>query len=227
MKKIIFLMITLLSVASFCYGQNWRKISKQIIKEQEMAVCSYIYGGDKKAQKKNRERKKYRKVGDFSSIYHIYRMRLNLLERLNVNTQSDTLYILEMNPGLIDHNKQSTIFTRRNILSYYHNVDGECFYKHTDFKNDSLEITNKPLYPRYMLKLAIQWNLPELRKEGIKGGLVSSIYVWLTRIIFQNKKYEIDCFYFEEFLDYKRDFNDEFYYKTKDMQEILDELFSC
>lgn len=218
-------MIILLSFALECPSQNWKKISKQIIKKQELAASSYIHENNKALQEDNKKRKKY-KVEDFSSIYHIYRKRLNILERLHVNIQNDTLYILEMDPDILYHSKQSTIFTRRNILSYYHDANGENFYKHKDFEKDSLEITDKPLYPRYMLKLAIQWNLKKLRTEGEENAPIPSDYVWLTRIIFQNKKYTIDCFYFKEFLDGKRDLLDIPYYKTKSMQDILNELYS-
>lgn len=221
MKKRFFLMIVLLSIPSLSFGQSWRKISKQIIKKQEMALNPYNEDGRPKRIKRKNKKRSWKYY--FLSTYHTYRIHLNLLKRMDINTKNDTLYILELLPDVAYSTTESTIFTRRKILSYSYEGHWD---KHADITVDSLEITDKPLYPRYMLKLVIQWNLPKLEKESEEYESIPNYYLWLTRVIFHNKKYKIDSFFFKEFWDLERDFNDDFYYKTESMQKILDELFS-
>lgn len=140
--------------------------------------------------------------------YYIYRKRLDILRVMQIKTQADTIYILETDPNELKYDKESTIFTRKKILSYRNLFNTKGNYN--TYKTDSLIITNKPLYSRHMLKLVVQWGLEKLKKEGEKYGMIPQDFVWLTRIIFEDKKYKIDCIRFKYFLNFERDYFDDY-----------------
>ncbi|WP_159436300.1 hypothetical protein [Bacteroides togonis] len=208
MNKLLFI-ILLLNTTSPIFAQNWNKLSRKIKKEHK----AYMEKALGKIE--------YDKVldEDYPSIYHFYRKRLHVFQRLRVNPQNDTIYILETDADILNHYKTSTLYTRHNLLSYQFDSS----IKRN--KKDSLSVSCKPLYSMYMLQLATQWNLDKLKEEGEKHHPIPYDCIWLTRIVFKDGKYEIDCFYFKDFFNVKRDISDDYYYKAVDMATVLKKIF--
>ncbi len=147
MKKSVNFIFYVLLITAICPEQNWNRLSKQIRKKQETIMSLYIRKEDEGIDVVRKQ----------LCTYHICRKRLDILRSLQIKNQADTIYILETEPNILSYNLESTIFTKKEILSYNcqsSNV-GNCKL----YKTDSLVITNKPLYSKHMLKLAIQWKL--------------------------------------------------------------------
>jgi len=60
-----------------------------------------------------------------------------------------------------------------------------------------------------MMKLVSKWNLEEIKKEEeVNAHNQPQYWNFATRIIFNGKKYKIDCIYFNDFFNLKRDGSD-------------------
>lgn len=212
MKNIIFI-VALLIITSSCSTQSWNKLSNQIRKRQKAIMSQSVQKSDEGMDE----------MEALLYAYHICRKRLDALRKLCVDTRNDTLYILETDPNVLSSDKESTIFMRQNILSYRHYSTAA--EKSCKYRTDSLLISHKPLYPKYMLRQAVRWDLESLEKESENHGMIPQDFIWLTRIIFKDKEYSIDCFRFKYFFDFKRDSYDDYEYKIKDSEAILKEIF--
>lgn len=125
-----------------------------------------------------------------------YRKQLHWLSKFEYDKKSDTIYTLEING--VQGEVMFTFWNKRDTLSYA-------------YESDFLP-NNKSLFTKYMMKLVSEWNISEIRKEEeINGGILPNDMIYACRIIFNGKKHKIDCIYFNDFFDGKRDgtdFND-------------------
>ena len=207
MEKTIVLLIAFLAGMSSCFGQNWNRISKAI-KEKQEQLYFQLTGEEYK------KRETCRHCIDWLQAYHVCRKRLDVLNRLHIDPMNDTIYIMESNFYF-----NSTIFTRKALVSYNSSL------RTTRYRGIPLEITGKPLYYPYMLKLVTRWNLKELKEEWGRYMKIpkEKETVWLTRIILSDKKYTIDCALVKMFRRYKPDNLSD--YDNQDLPAILKEAF--
>lgn len=196
----------LLTFLCGCATPNWSRLSKNIRREQMQMVRQY------------KEAPYYFMIEDEINTYHSYRKRFDVLELLDINLQNDTIFIIETNGDLTAKNVSCTIFSRRNLLSYYE-------YKDHD-KNDSLVVLNKPLFTKFILKQTINWNITLLQKEGKENSSIPQTLIRLTRVILSNGTIMIDCETSLEPFNFERDISDFNNYDFKNMEIILYELFN-
>lgn len=157
-------------------GQNWNKISKRIRKEQLSRIPL---------------------ENKMINSYYVLRKESRLLQRMNLPLVGDTVFVLQTHrvPEADFYSLSSMIWNRIDTLSVGSNDSGKTF-----------QVENRQAFTNYMMKLVSEWNLEELRKEGLENGVIPSYLIVATRIIFREKKYEIDCFYFKNFFNFQRDY---------------------
>ena len=147
---------------------------------------------------------------------------LDFPNMLHYNSMNDTIYILENDEGIWDHAQYSTIFTRKDLLSYI------CLTPpHDKFRRNPICIRRKPFFHQDMLKLVVKWDLKKLRDEGEKGRTYTEGYIWLTRIIFSNEEYKIDCAIMKRSFDFDAKCNDQDHYEfiSLDLPTVLKKIF--
>jgi len=68
------------------------------------------------------------------------------------------------------------------------------------------EISDKRQFTNHKLKLVSEWNLDAIRKEEIENSnMIFSRHAFTTRIIFNGKKYNIECVDLKDFFNLQRD----------------------
>lgn len=181
-RKLAFF-LSILMIGSSSYSQNWERISRKIKQEQlKMPVYNNL-------------------TKIFISNYHQCRKKINIWNDLKVNPQNDTIYIVECHSDGSDLHMISNIWNHYNIISYEKNLN----------ENDIIRLTNSVYYPKYIKELASSWNISEIRKEEkLHSNFIPVNYIYLTRIIFENNKSQIDCICFKDFFLPERDLNNYF-----------------
>lgn len=115
---------------------------------------------------------------------------LDFLTKLGYSKENDTIYVLRM----ID-------------------IQGE-FYITIWNENVSLSYTSESgvlrqsdqLFTKHMIELVSDWNISEIRNEEKNNKVyLPERKAQAIKIIFYQKKYFIDCFYFSDFYNFKRD----------------------
>jgi hypothetical protein len=115
------------------------------------------------------------------SVVYKYRRRYRSgwYDKLDFSIESDTVYILENDRSP----RITTVYSSKDTLGYYPNVMQGITYRKTF------------LHPYIQLTLLRQWNVKELQRLGNDPdrAFISPRIVYVTRIIFRNGKYKIDC----------------------------------
>lgn len=174
--KIIILIHFLLLTLGSSYAQNWSRLSKEI----------------KKSQKKEAL-----KLTDYDNfyidMYYKYRKETGVFNKLKINLNNDTIFILEMHGDLSNSHYLSSAWNKLGLISY-------------DYDKDSLKYENTPMFGVYMLKLISEWDVEKIRvEEKVNSNMVPNTIIYATRIIFENKKCTIDCIRFKDFFNLERD----------------------
>jgi len=121
----------------------------------------------------------------------LYRKQSEWFTKLNYSCKKDTIFILEF-PG-IQGNYNFTFWNNTDTISYTN-------------ESGTFELMNKTLFTKYMMKLVSEWNIKEIKKEeSINSNLLPSEKIYATKIIFLNKKYNMDSICFKDFFDFERD----------------------
>ena len=159
-------------------------------------------------------------LSDDGKEHDYCRRKLNVFKLLGISVQNDTAFIMENKFDNIeaDYGSCSTIFTKRNLLSY-------TFPSYRDLEKNSIILKKIPFYSLNMLRHVVRWDLKGLKEESEEHGIVSAHKIIITRVVFKGGKYRIDCGYFEDYLDLDRDYNDFYYYDHADLQTILKKIF--
>jgi len=186
-KKILILVFVILSCASFVEGINMKKLSGKIVLVQTASVY------DPTDQREI----------NFLNAYHHLRMKMNIFNNFDINTQSDTLYILQ----------DQTDGTYTSLLMIVWNNKKNILYRAIDERDDrgnfiktKIEKEENVKYPEfeYMKLFITRWDIKELMCESKMNGFLGSNYI-ATRVIFKNGKYIISSIEFAEFYDFKKD----------------------
>ena len=225
MKKALFILLTLLLAVPASQGlhaQSWRRVSRDIWKQQKYTAEQRFA---KEMETHDKSIPVYKSKGpNVKRKYDLRRRRIDVFGLLDVDVRSDTIYIVEDLCDIFGNLYiYSTIFSRKGLLSYH--VASETTDSH---KKGSLVVDSIPEHYRQLLRLTAKWDLEGLqREEEINKTLTDFMGYTLTRVIFKDGKYEIECTHVDPFFNLKRDDLDYYYYRyeMKDVHELLDELF--
>lgn len=175
MKKIIYILFFYVLVVQCTFAQNFNIISKEIRKIQSNNPSDINW---------------YSKY--FINQYFYFRKITKCFDMIN-SDKRDTIYLLERHSDGQDLVIRSTIWNSNNILSYQ-SEDGK-----------TVTFVFAPIFSSYMIKLATEWNISEIRKEELKNFKIPIEIIYLTRIIIDREKYKIECLYFRNFFNLQRD----------------------
>lgn len=128
------------------------------------------------------------------NCYYDLRRKSDILRKMNASFMEDTIFILQTHRIVAVSCLILTVWNKKDTLSVS-----------SDNSGDTFQITGNTEYTKYMMKLVSEWNMEEVKNEEIKNGVISPDLILVTRIIFNEKKYKIDCLYFSDFFDIKRD----------------------
>lgn len=133
------------------------------------------------------------------SINHFYKLRKrsSCMDKLFPIKENDTIFILD----------RFVAFDPLDLFSTHWNGTTQVSIKSDDGGENFSFVEGYP-FTKYMMKLVSEWNIEEIKKEEIRNRVLSSETIYATRIIFNGKKYEIDCFFFQYFYNLKRDGQD-------------------
>lgn len=133
----------------------------------------------------------------YNQYYYELRKTSQLLQKIHGKQNSDTIYIMEFHGDL--PSKYLYITAWNNLDTMY--IEAEDLGKGKILLNQKYCIFSK-----YMYFLVSNWNYNELVKEGKQyPGGINEEYVFATRIIFNKRKYYIDCMCFRDFFKLDRD----------------------
>lgn len=218
-KKLL-LLVTLLLTVSASHAQSWRRISREI-KKQQLQMFFESKAKEDNSPDCNDDDFDYL-FTDQIRAYHSYRTRFDIPKLLNINPVNDTLYILEEDVDItLPANAASTIFTRHGLLSYYLKE------KRGALRKDLLKVEHQPYYTKHILKLVTKWDVETLRKEGEESTRLPETIIRLTMVIFKDKEYVIKHATFEDYTKNENEFLEliKYNYGLTDVQEILKEIF--
>lgn len=130
-----------------------------------------------------------------TNYYYSLRKKTNILKEFSPTSKNDTVFILESHGDFSDPILLSTVWNMSKKRSYYSKDFGKTF-----------SVTKKAQFFNYMRKLVSEWNVAAIRKEEIENAHITPVeYIYATRIIFNGKKYQIDCLDFKFFFNFERD----------------------
>ena len=134
---------------------------------------------------------------EYINHYYNLRKKSGYLNRFSPIVNSDTIFIIDYY-GHLNHSMLSSIVWNRIDTIICASEDNGQTYNYEKGR----------LFTKYMIKLVGEWNISEIkREEDINGGSIPQFHDCATRIIFNEKKYKIDCLYFKDFFDINRDRN--------------------
>ena len=176
-KNVILFGFLFFTVANL-FGQNWFKISKEI-KNKQSTITSSTY-----------------------ALCHFnLRQASNCFEQLR-KVKNDTIFLLENENDYSDPSISLTLWNRLDTLTYASN---DCFYKNQNGGKNFVKL-NEVRFTKYMMKLVSEWDLEKIKKEDKEnGGSLPQYRIFATRIILDSKKYKIECIFFRDFFNIKRD----------------------
>ena len=132
---------------------------------------------------------------DYINCYYNLRQVSNSLKLFSSITQTDTIFLLESHGDWSSLELTSVFWNCFDTVAYNSNDGGKTY-----------EIIKDVLFPRYMMKLVSEWNLEEIkREEEVNAHSQPQYWNFATRIIFNGKKYKIDCIYLKDFFNLERD----------------------
>ena len=162
---------------------NNRAVSKQIKKSEEQLLSS-IHGG----------------CNDyFIRSYDKLRKEIDFIEKINPNMKSDTIYLLEsVCNACLNSDLYLAIWNKNKILYYYYSgPDTQLYVAKKEYS----------LFPQRMIDLVSKWDIEGLNLEREKYSVLGGHQTKIAfRIIFKNRKYQIDCIAFKTFFNFKRDY---------------------
>lgn len=166
---------------------QWRRIHSVIYYDIRNAF-GYYSSSDILFRKKTRPLK----WGENRLLYSDGLMYCDFLSQLDYSITKDTVYMMEL-----------------------YSFQGECFFsvwtgdKMLSYKDKKLMLVddNQSSFSKYMRKLVSDWNIAEIRREGLINQPLPQEEIRATRIIFNKGKYQIDCFSFLDFYDPERDWS--------------------
>lgn len=176
MRTYIYILICIISPITSIYSQNIKKLSTAIYKKQVevFGECDNGHFNDEK---------KLGRIDRNKSKWEIY---------LDFSVQSDTIFFLQSMD--IQGSSNLTIWNRKDTLCYYISSS----------LNSYKPIQNKfSLNQLSIFSLVTDWNIDEIIKQEKKSDsytLLPRLTNYVTRVIFKNKKYSIDCFRFKDFI---------------------------
>ena len=131
------------------------------------------------------------------------RYKRKCLDFVDIDLRCDTLYFLECYNDGSDAHVMSTVWNRHNFWSYS-----------GDYLTDSIVWEKNELYfSAYMMHLCSNWRLDKLEQEEKQNLVVPVCYNCLTRVVFTVNDVTIECFFFRDFFELKRDMECDFLYK--------------
>jgi len=135
---------------------------------------------------------------EYINCYYNLRQVSNSLKRFSPISKTDTIFMLESHGDWSSLELSSVIWNNSDTVAYNSNDAGKTY-----------EIMSDVLFSNYMMKLVSKWNLEEIKKEEeVNAHSQPQYWNFATRIIFNGKKYKIDCIYFKDFFNLKRDGSD-------------------
>lgn len=135
------------------------------------------------------------KAGKYINCYYDLRKKSNILREFFPTPKNDTIFILELHGDWSTPILVSRLWSSKKTISYSSKNYGKTFH-----------FSDKQQFTNFMIKLVSEWNIEAIRKEEIENGNMISIeHVFATRIIFNGKKYKIDCISFKDFFNLERD----------------------
>ena len=129
-------------------------------------------------------------------IEHYSKLRAssNYLSEFSPIAKNDTIFIIESLGDGSDMNLVSFGWNRSDTISCKSSDMGE-----------SYDISHRQMFSDHMMKLITDWDVENLKKEGDINPLIPQYINCATRIIFNGKKYEINCICFKDFFNLERD----------------------
>ena len=132
---------------------------------------------------------------DYINSYYDLRQVSNSLKQFSPILNTDTIFILESHGDWSSLELASVIWNNSDTVAYNSNDAGKTH-----------EIVGDVLFSKYMMKLVSEWDLEGIKKEEeINAHSQPQYWDFATRIIFDGKKYKIDCIYFKDFFNLERD----------------------
>lgn len=182
MKVLFPILLFLLIQTPISYAKNWVKVSREIKQKQKELIHEDDYN-----------------TLFFIEQYKICRNKINIFNKLDISTKSDTIYILERHSDGSDNTTISTAWNDKSEISYIQETP-----------KDSIKlIANTNYFTTHIKNLSSKWKIDELRKEEKShGNLIPNEKIFLTRIILIKKKVKIECLFFNFFFLFERDLYD-------------------
>lgn len=170
MRKILLALILISSVLSV-NSQNYKKLSKQILKSQQKAFIDegkYMRDTIFKVFENNKNQSKWSKI-------------------LELNAKNDTIFFID------SYSADGAL-----LLSIW-NTQDTLFLKN---QNGKL-VDNKYPLSKNIIEILSRWDterIIELEKESDNYIILPRLTNYVTRVIFYNKKYKINCFKYKDFI---------------------------
>ena len=123
--------------------------------------------------------------GDFETHALLsYRLQIDYLKYFDFRQKEDTIFILEYFG--IQGNISISIWNQVDTLSF------------SNEQGHFVEI-EKLLFPKTITHLVSNWDVPEIKVKSDESSILPKDIVLATRIIFHERKYQLDCYQFYYF----------------------------
>lgn len=184
-RKLLLLTLIIITGSFTLSGVNMKKLSSKIMQMQTSAVFDPYDKGSI----------------NFLRNYHELRVRTKVFQELDINTQSDTIYIIQNQSDGTYVDLMMTVWNSRKTISYKQKSKWDSL---GNFKGLQIEKYDIRLFIKYMIELVSEWRRRELIYESVTHGTTGPNYI-VTRIIFKANTYMISCIEIRDFFELKRD----------------------
>jgi len=184
-RKLLLLTLIIITGSFALSGVNMKKLSGKIMQMQTSVVFDPYDQGSI----------------NFLKNYHQLRVRTKVFQELDINAQSDTIYIIQDQSDGTYVDLMMTVWNSRKTISYKQIYEWDSL---SNFKDLQIERYDRRLFIKYMIELVSEWKRRELIYESVTHGTTGPNYI-VTRIIFKDNTYMISCIEFRDFFDLKRD----------------------
>lgn len=156
-----------------------------IVMQLEMVSCKAQYKSpDMSSDIFSRQKIEFPQDQNLNAL-KLYRDQSDCFRKINFTLAKDTIFLLERNGVQGDY--FMTLWNRIDTVSYS-NITGE-FIK-----------SEKSLFIKNMMQLVSEWDIQKLEEEAkSSSNLISSEFIYTTRIILKGRQRIIDCIRFDEF----------------------------
>ena len=124
--------------------------------------------------------------------FYNFRNDVDIFNKLKVNLDNDTVYIVDMFPTAESINLNLSAWNSKRIINYEYKYD---FAK----RKYAIDRSKDNYLSNYKINLISNWNIEQIKIESQDNQLIEKSVNTVTRIIFNNKKYKIDFFAFDEY----------------------------